>query len=203
MAHDETELDKAATLANAIVLHSAQNIRTNSVCASSLFFSFHISSFIPFVRIRGILVRDLRRRRSGEDEALIGVYCLASKNSSLIPALFLFVVLLFTESPSLHLQHVTHVLAKQLSIAEVSTKIATAVDEFLEANIRHSFCDNSSLPSTPRCSASSWPIPTRRMGSARRCVGTITTLSAISCRFPTVFTHYDRHWWPLADWTRM
>jgi ATP-dependent Lon protease len=31
----------------------------------------------------------------------------------------------------LRLQHVTHVLTKQLSIAEVSTKIATAVDESL------------------------------------------------------------------------
>ncbi|KAF8487020.1 ATP-dependent protease La [Russula ochroleuca] len=39
--------------------------------------------------------------------------------------------LLSTESPSLRLQHVTHVLIKQLSIAEVSTKIATAVDESL------------------------------------------------------------------------
>ncbi|KAI0297950.1 hypothetical protein BC826DRAFT_999741 [Russula brevipes] len=38
-------------------------------------------------------------------------------------------VLLSTESPSLRLQHVTNVLTKQLSIAEVSTKIATAVDE--------------------------------------------------------------------------
>ena len=49
----------------------------------------------------------------------------------LIPALFLFVALLSTESPSLRLQHVTHVLTKQLSIVEVSTKIATAVDESL------------------------------------------------------------------------
>ncbi|KAH9990850.1 Lon protease C-terminal proteolytic domain-containing protein [Russula vinacea] len=39
--------------------------------------------------------------------------------------------LLSTESPSLRLQHVTHVLTKQFSIAEVSTKIATAVDESL------------------------------------------------------------------------
>jgi ATP-dependent Lon protease len=31
----------------------------------------------------------------------------------------------------LHLQHVTHVLTKQLSIAKVSTKIATAADESL------------------------------------------------------------------------
>jgi ATP-dependent Lon protease len=41
------------------------------------------------------------------------------------------VALLSTESPSLRLQHVTHVLTKQFSIAEVSTKIATAVDESL------------------------------------------------------------------------
>ncbi|KAH9177280.1 ATP-dependent protease La [Lactarius sanguifluus] len=40
-------------------------------------------------------------------------------------------VLLSTESPSLRLQHVTNVLAKQLSIVEVSSKIATAVDESL------------------------------------------------------------------------
>ncbi|KAH9027501.1 ATP-dependent protease La [Lactarius deliciosus] len=38
-------------------------------------------------------------------------------------------VLLSTESPSLRLQHVTNVLAKQLSIVEVSSKIATAVDD--------------------------------------------------------------------------
>lgn len=49
----------------------------------------------------------------------------------LIPTLFFFVALLSTESPSLRLQHVTHVLTKQLSIVEVSTKIATAVDESL------------------------------------------------------------------------
>ncbi|KAH9022784.1 ATP-dependent protease La [Lactarius pseudohatsudake] len=41
------------------------------------------------------------------------------------------VVLLSTESPSLRLQHVTNVLAKQLSIVEVSSKIATAGDESL------------------------------------------------------------------------
>ncbi|KAH9008059.1 ATP-dependent protease La [Lactarius hengduanensis] len=40
-------------------------------------------------------------------------------------------VLLSTESPSLRLQYVTNVLAKQLSIVEVSSKIATAVDESL------------------------------------------------------------------------
>ena len=40
-------------------------------------------------------------------------------------------VLLSTDSPSLRLQHVTNVLAKQLSIVEVSSKIATAVDESL------------------------------------------------------------------------
>ena len=40
-------------------------------------------------------------------------------------------MLLSTESPSLRLQHVTNVLAKQLSIVEVSSKIATAVDESL------------------------------------------------------------------------
>ncbi|KAH9011196.1 ATP-dependent protease La [Lactarius hengduanensis] len=40
-------------------------------------------------------------------------------------------LLLSTESPSLRLQHVTNVLAKQLSIVEVSSKIATAVDESL------------------------------------------------------------------------
>ncbi|KAI0270715.1 Lon protease C-terminal proteolytic domain-containing protein [Gloeopeniophorella convolvens] len=40
-------------------------------------------------------------------------------------------VLLSTESPSMRLQHVTNVLTKQLSIAEVSTKIASAVDESL------------------------------------------------------------------------
>ncbi|KAI0298983.1 Lon protease C-terminal proteolytic domain-containing protein [Multifurca ochricompacta] len=40
-------------------------------------------------------------------------------------------ILLSTESPSLRLQHVTNVLTKQLSIVEVSTKIATAVDESL------------------------------------------------------------------------
>ncbi|KAH9027511.1 hypothetical protein EDB83DRAFT_1916909 [Lactarius deliciosus] len=39
------------------------------------------------------------------------------------------VVLLSTESPSLRLEHVTNVLAKQLSIVQVSSKIATAVDE--------------------------------------------------------------------------
>ncbi|KAF8497934.1 hypothetical protein F5888DRAFT_1803386 [Russula emetica] len=39
--------------------------------------------------------------------------------------------LLSTESPSLRLQHVTHLLTKQLSIAEVSTKIAMAVDKSL------------------------------------------------------------------------
>ena len=43
----------------------------------------------------------------------------------------MFLALLSTESPSLRLQHVTTVLTKQLSIAEVSTKIATAVDESL------------------------------------------------------------------------
>ncbi|KAH9039667.1 hypothetical protein EDB85DRAFT_266355, partial [Lactarius pseudohatsudake] len=41
------------------------------------------------------------------------------------------IVLLSTESPSLRLQHVTNVLAKQLPIVEVSSKIATAVDESL------------------------------------------------------------------------
>ncbi|KAH9039670.1 ATP-dependent protease La [Lactarius pseudohatsudake] len=40
-------------------------------------------------------------------------------------------VFLSTDSPSLRLQHVTNVLAKQLSIVEVSSKIATAVDESL------------------------------------------------------------------------
>ncbi|KAH9177277.1 hypothetical protein EDB89DRAFT_1530974 [Lactarius sanguifluus] len=40
-------------------------------------------------------------------------------------------LLLSTESPSLRLQHVTNVLAKQLSIVEVSSKTATAVDESL------------------------------------------------------------------------
>jgi hypothetical protein len=39
------------------------------------------------------------------------------------------VALLSTESPLLFLQHVTH--AKLISIAEVSTKIAMAVDKFL------------------------------------------------------------------------
>ncbi|KAH9027506.1 ATP-dependent protease La [Lactarius deliciosus] len=38
-------------------------------------------------------------------------------------------VLLSTESPSLRLQHVTNLLAKQLSIVQVSSKIATAIDE--------------------------------------------------------------------------
>ena len=45
--------------------------------------------------------------------------------------LHILAVLLCTESPSLRLQHVTHVLTKQLSIVEVSTKIATAVDDSL------------------------------------------------------------------------
>ncbi|KAH9022788.1 ATP-dependent protease La [Lactarius pseudohatsudake] len=40
-------------------------------------------------------------------------------------------VFLSTEFPSLRLQHVTNVLAKQLSIVEVSSKIATVVDESL------------------------------------------------------------------------
>jgi ATP-dependent Lon protease len=40
-------------------------------------------------------------------------------------------VLLPTDSPSLRLQHVTNVLAKQLSIVEVSSKNATAVNESL------------------------------------------------------------------------
>ena len=40
-------------------------------------------------------------------------------------------MLLSTDLPSLRLQHVTNVLAKQLSIVEVSSKIATAVDESL------------------------------------------------------------------------
>ena len=39
------------------------------------------------------------------------------------------IVLLSTDSPSLRLQHVRNVLAKQLSIVQVSSKIATAVDE--------------------------------------------------------------------------
>ncbi|KAH9022773.1 ATP-dependent protease La [Lactarius pseudohatsudake] len=39
------------------------------------------------------------------------------------------VVLFSTESPSLRLQHATNVLARQPSIVEVSSKIATAVDE--------------------------------------------------------------------------
>jgi ATP-dependent Lon protease len=47
----------------------------------------------------------------------------------LIPVSLL--ALLSPESPSLRLQHVTHVLMRQLSIAEVSTKIATAVDKSL------------------------------------------------------------------------
>lgn len=40
------------------------------------------------------------------------------------------IVLLSTNSPSLRPQHVTNVLAKQLSVVEVSSKI-TAVDESL------------------------------------------------------------------------
>lgn len=44
---------------------------------------------------------------------------------------YILAVLLCTESPSLRLQHVTHVLTKQFSIVEVSTKVATAVDESL------------------------------------------------------------------------
>ncbi|KAH8976771.1 hypothetical protein EDB83DRAFT_2643500 [Lactarius deliciosus] len=40
-------------------------------------------------------------------------------------------VLLSTDSPSLRLQHVTNLLAKQLSIIQVSSKIATAVDKSL------------------------------------------------------------------------
>ena len=66
-------------------------------------------------------------------------------------------------SPSLRLQHITHILTKQLSIAEVSTKIATAVGRAPLGAIEgwRVLCyNNNSLPSTPNFSASSRPIPT-------------------------------------------
>ncbi|KAH9039661.1 Lon protease C-terminal proteolytic domain-containing protein [Lactarius pseudohatsudake] len=48
-------------------------------------------------------------------------------------------VFLSTESPSLRLQHVTNVRAKQLSIVEVSSKIATVVDESLSKQLKALF----------------------------------------------------------------
>ena len=70
------------------------------------------------------------------------------------------IVLLSTDSPSLCLQHVANVLAKQLSIVEVSSKI-TAVDESLTHspnNRRHCFCTNDSLPSMP-----SYSVPSKEI----------------------------------------
>jgi ATP-dependent Lon protease len=49
------------------------------------------------------------------------------------------IVLLFTDSPLWHLQHVTNVLAKQLSIVEVSSKIAAAINKSLSKQQRTLF----------------------------------------------------------------
>ena len=84
----------------------------------------------PLCAYAAVLVRAPRKRRGRRRSTYSGIMS-GVKNRLLIPAPFLFVALLSTESPSLRLQHVTHVLTKQLSIAEVSTKIATSVDESL------------------------------------------------------------------------
>ena len=107
---------------------------------------FHISCFIWFVCLRGMLVGDPRkchgRRRSTCSDILSGVWhtvcplvlppadhvaphITPHKYSLLIPALL-------SCSSSLHRVSFfafPAVLTKQLSIAEVSTKIATDVDE--------------------------------------------------------------------------
>jgi hypothetical protein len=54
------------------------------------------------------------------------------------------IVLLFTNSPLLCLQHVTNVLAKQLSIVKVSSKIAAAVNKSLQTAEDSFFCANNS-----------------------------------------------------------
>ncbi|KAH9029169.1 ATP-dependent protease La [Lactarius pseudohatsudake] len=61
----------------------------------------------------------------------LSLWLMLSFPRSALNTLINLVVLLSNESPSLRLQHVTNVLAKQLSIVEVSSKIATAVDESL------------------------------------------------------------------------
>jgi hypothetical protein len=78
---------------------------------------------------------------AGEEKALIWHHCLASAMQSAGRA---------SESPSTPItpqKNVTHVLTKQLSIVDVSTRIATAVDESLSRSNRSRFShDNSSLP---------------------------------------------------------
>jgi hypothetical protein len=72
---DERNRIRQLRLRTPLFLRSARNMRINSVSAS---FFCHISPFIWFVCIRGMLVGGLRKRR-GREEALTRVYCLESK----------------------------------------------------------------------------------------------------------------------------
>jgi ATP-dependent Lon protease len=120
---DETEPDKAAAVADAIV--SAVGAEHADKLGEGLF----LSSFL--------CTRTSERPSSGyialcHPSIFRGAICASARSLPKVVAnSYSVAALLSTESPSLRLQHVTHVLTKQLSIAEVSTKIATAVDESL------------------------------------------------------------------------
>ncbi|KAN0142118.1 hypothetical protein V8E53_000580 [Lactarius tabidus] len=125
---DETEPQRAVALTDAI---------TSAVGAEPVDelgeFTLQLAIFSFLLHLRSIPTHfDSRlRAHTGVGILTLARYCQPIPfltPTSTLPALILF----STDSPSLRLQHVTNLPAKQLPIVEVSSKIATAVDEFLQ-----------------------------------------------------------------------